>query len=535
MIKPNYFRHIIAVIALLSLGFSDFDSRWNKISSGIREADVKRIFINLSEHEDFWVTTTKSVYQVNRLGAQYRFNALSPQVNANINDIFSDEGVVYLATNEGLYERGPQDYHFKRIFYSSDGLQRQCMAVTSINGKLFLGTRKGLFIRGKDDASWQAFGGELSNAAIRQIVSSDGAVYALNSRAIFRLDPTRNTSMEIFTLGLRQEAEVDEEVNEDAPSSTIEQELVDLKGIDPQTFYLATQKGVYVTRDSGQNWSILNNDGLPFSYLRRLLVIDGPDRKDHKLLAATAKGVYRYAQDRWQQVYQGLESNNISDLAQDSEGNIYAATDRGIFLFQSGGSTPNPNPINAVGQIQGQKLVFTDYSEIERYFVFEPTIHDVQAMAVEYAEVHPDKIKKWRKQAQMRALAPDLSTGINRSATEMFHWDSGPNPDNLLKGKDYLDWDVGLSWNLGDLIWNNDQTSIDSRSKLMVELREDVLDQVTRIYFERRRTQIDLLSTQGADVSQKIEQQMRLAELTAIIDGFTGGKFSRNILQQKKT
>jgi len=76
------------------------------------------------------------------------------------------------------------------------------------------------------------------------------------------------------------------------------------------------------------------------------------------------------------------------------------------------------------------------------------------------------------------------------------------------------------------LIWNDDQTSIDSRSKLMVELREDVLNQVTRLYFERRRLQIEALVKKETGLP-RLEKQMRIDELTALIDAMTGGKFSK--------
>jgi len=82
-----------------------------------------------------------------------------------------------------------------------------------------------------------------------------------------------------------------------------------------------------------------------------------------------------------------------------------------------------------------------------------------------------------------------------------------------------------LSWDLGDLIWSTDQTTIDSRSKLMVELREDVLDQVTRLYFERRRLQAEL-AADALEPAVEFDKQLRVEELTALLDAFTGGKFS---------
>ena len=79
------------------------------------------------------------------------------------------------------------------------------------------------------------------------------------------------------------------------------------------------------------------------------------------------------------------------------------------------------------------------------------------------------------------------------------------------------------------LIWNTDQTSIDTRSKLMVELRDDIMNEVTRTYFERRRIQIELLSSPPQDLKLSLEKELRLQELTADIDALTGGYFSKHI------
>ena len=203
-----------------------------------------------------------------------------------------------------------------------------------------------------------------------------------------------------------------------------------------------------------------------------------------------------------------------------------------------GNSLENSVPSNDTSEMPAQTMeepAFKDYAELQEHLRHEPTINQVHDMAIGYAEVHPRKISQWRSAAKKRAIMPRLSVGLNRSATELFHWDTGPNPDALSKGRDYLDWGVSLSWDFGELIWNPDQTSIDSRSKLMVELREDILDQITRIYFERRRLQMELTSL-NADASLgntqlplRMEKEMRIAELTALIDAFTGGEFSHQI------
>ncbi len=63
----------------------------------------------------------------------------------------------------------------------------------------------------------------------------------------------------------------------------------------------------------------------------------------------------------------------------------------------------------------------------------------------------------------------------------------------------------------------------------MVQLRDDILDEVTRTYFERRRLQIALLSQPPVDEKQALEKELRLHALTAMIDGVTGGYFSTHL------
>ena len=68
----------------------------------------------------------------------------------------------------------------------------------------------------------------------------------------------------------------------------------------------------------------------------------------------------------------------------------------------------------------------------------------------------------------------------------------------------------------------------------MVQLRDDVLDEVTRLYFERRKLQIELKQDPPKDVDEYIEKELRLQELTANIDAMTGGWFSREIERRRE-
>lgn len=175
-----------------------------------------------------------------------------------------------------------------------------------------------------------------------------------------------------------------------------------------------------------------------------------------------------------------------------------------------------------------QEPVATQTIELSRE---EPSIGELQRAAIRYAEVEPGKITNWRRQAALKALFPDVSVGYDTDIYRTVNaYNYGGNttytvgPDDQAKG-----WDVSASWDLGDLIYNDDQTSIDSRSKLMVQLRNDVLDQLNTAYFERKKLQRQLDKLPDKTSSAYLEREIRIEELTATIDGLTGGYLSRRM------
>ena len=129
---------------------------------------------------------------------------------------------------------------------------------------------------------------------------------------------------------------------------------------------------------------------------------------------------------------------------------------------------------------------------------------------------------------------PHVSVGIDHNRSRDINIDEGSFPNfQFIETTDRdASFDVSLTWDLGELIWNDDQTSIDTRSKLMVELRDDILNEVTHLYFERRRLQVQIALQPDTDPAVAIERDIKLQELTAGIDALTGGYLSRSLERQ---
>jgi hypothetical protein len=60
----------------------------------------------------------------------------------------------------------------------------------------------------------------------------------------------------------------------------------------------------------------------------------------------------------------------------------------------------------------------------------------------------------------------------------------------------------------------------------MVQLRNDILDDLRRVYYERRRIQFELFAMPPKDLKMRFEKETRLQELTQAIDDLTGNYFS---------
>jgi len=71
----------------------------------------------------------------------------------------------------------------------------------------------------------------------------------------------------------------------------------------------------------------------------------------------------------------------------------------------------------------------------------------------------------------------------------------------------------------------------------MVQLRDDILEEVTRLYFERKRLLLEAARLEedrsrdnedrsGIFLAKLLEKKIRVEELTAYIDAYTGGRYS---------
>jgi hypothetical protein len=88
---------------------------------------------------------------------------------------------------------------------------------------------------------------------------------------------------------------------------------------------------------------------------------------------------------------------------------------------------------------------------------------------------------------------------------------------------------MSLRWQLDDLVFNPAELTVSGEVEDRLRLRESVLLDVTRLYYDRLRAERQMLAE--GDAARRGELALRVEELTAELDFYTGGRFSAAVGQ----
>ncbi len=164
-------------------------------------------------------------------------------------------------------------------------------------------------------------------------------------------------------------------------------------------------------------------------------------------------------------------------------------------------------------------------------FSGEPSVREVQEVAMRYALVSDDVLNGYQRSAKWTKLLPrtrlrydqDVDDDKNVTINETGERDVDLD-ENFNTG-----YDVTLEWRLDEMLMGPTRVQAIRETSRLVQLRDDILDETTKIYFERRRVQLDLLMNPPTDAKARTAKELRLEELTANLDALTGGWFSQRI------
>lgn len=497
------------------------ENHWQKIDKGIYEASLSSIAIIPSGK--LFTSTDRVIYVSNDNAKTWQRLAFLPKSSTRINDIVCVDGDylrIYIATTDGLYEIIEGANRAERIFKAWRKSRKDIRGIKSNpvkKGKLYIGTGAGLFISNDNGRHWKPIA-YFKNKEINDIAILNRDIFVAASDGVYKGNTFSDNWSRTFVVSVESKPGNNDIENNSNENKTIKYVINCLTAnINKKDIYAGTNKGILASYDNGKTWQSLTDSGLINDDIEDILVYKSD------IIAATKKGAFYLAKTEtgWRSVSDGGMAYHTKKLAYDKNSNyIYAATSNGLYRYIF---------VKNEKQKQDQKNNYADF--IKRQIETEPGIQQIQEVAVEYAEVSPYKIEWMREAAKNKAWLPKLTMGFDYDSDNNISIDRGGTKDTdvFIIGPDNESWEWGISasWDLGELIWNDDQANIDVRSKLMVQLRDDILTEVINLYFERRRLQLDIINNKYSENIIKAKL-LRLQELTARIDALTGGFLSRN-------
>lgn len=176
----------------------------------------------------------------------------------------------------------------------------------------------------------------------------------------------------------------------------------------------------------------------------------------------------------------------------------------------------------------------------------EPTIKEVQAAALRFYKLEPSRILGLAKNAQLKGLVPDITVNFTNSVGNNFQntkdglfpvlpgTADNPNPNNYKERQettnDEISWNITGRWDLSRLVFSSE--ALDAKS--LITLEENLIREVTTLYFSRRRMLAGIFLSEGGSDEDMFYTLTRLDEMTATLDAFTGGMFAKRAWDWEK-
>ncbi len=528
-------RFTIAVLCIgLALSSVPAGAEWVSGSQGLEDVQMKFVTPDPFTANTVYSGSKNKLYK-SLDGAKTWKRILSLRGNHELTCVLPDAvtpGIIYLGMDSGVKVSLDGGLHWKDLW---NPISKESAGVFSLATSakyphlLFIGTANGLkaISTQNEKMDSQNFLEGESVCSIDLGQSLNAPDFVITEKGIYKSEAAHLSWSRVFSWVNRSDEEplqqfgVEEIFLSPSFSSVV-------RNAESNQVYALTQKGLVEGDELNDRWEFVGRENFSGKRLSSIC------RSTRSFYVATDRGVLGWNPEtkEFKNISEGLGSLKVTQLSYSTHGDyLIAATDRGIFKW----SYPDLKIESA--DSEKAKSVLPEAKNLLYQFSSEPSIRDIQNAAITYAEVHPDKIQAWRKAAAKKAILPSVSLGGKRGENQNIDLDRGgtDDPDHFIQGPNEknFDWSVSMSWDLGDLVWNDDQTSIDTRSKLMTELRDDVVNEVTHLYYERRRLQISMKLAAVNDLSVQIEKELKLEELTANIDGLTGGYLSRKLAQLK--
>lgn len=479
------FCFFLFIFILTDPAFSAF-----QLVTGIDDSDIKDIAISPFYPDLIYVASSNSLYESKDKGKTYK--KVYSFFDEEIQQIFfskKETGIFYVVGSKSFYRITDK----RENLFSGDD-EEEILAAAEDNGFLYLGTTKGFYISNQDFIRWDNIEG-IEQASVYWIEPCGENVYIATSDGVYILSKENRIKRTFVLRGIEEE-----------DATGLIPNIVKVDIFNKERVWLATNRGLFLSENSGKDFKKFFTAGI--DYLN-ILDLTQTDLEKDNLYLATDKGFFKIdiKTKRAKALFEGLPVSTINKVAFSKKGKIYLATAQGLFINQY------------------FTLPYEDKG-LKKFLAKQPSIRYVHQKAISANEVSADKITRWRQAASLKPLFPEINLDYDKTIY-------GSYKDGGQFAVGPRDWGLSLSWDIGDFVWNPSQTSIDTRSRLNTKLRIDILEEVNRVYFERLRF-IMQLEKESLPEAEALEKELRTRELTAILDYYTGGAFSKRLKELNK-
>lgn len=391
------------------------------------------------------------------------------------------------------------------------------------------GTAEGLYESDDGGRSWEVFETFRASDPVIALYFRYRQFWVVTANSVYATSDLRAFRQVFFLPGASAESEAEEIFGEEThEEENLRPSIISAEASNETAsrIWVGTTRGVFEQDPESGSWQRLPGSGLSSGSIRHLAFSSVQNR----LLAGTDSGIYFFNSPaaRWEKFPSDLSLHNIQTLSilPGPAEVLASASPRGIFLFPL-------SPDITLAPAKNEQLSSHAAEELQNLIRAEPSVRDIQNAVIRASNSGHGKIHRWQKQSRLRAFFPTVSFGRDFSSGNNIDIDRGgtSDPDTYITGPEQVDrgWDVDVSWDLGELVWGSAQTSIDSRDKITAEFRNDLLSEATRLYYERRRLQMDLAASGDSNTRSFYEGLLRLEELTALLDAMTDGYLSETL------
>lgn len=159
----------------------------------------------------------------------------------------------------------------------------------------------------------------------------------------------------------------------------------------------------------------------------------------------------------------------------------------------------------------------------------EPSLKRVQTAAVRRAQLDPARARRWLRDAHRAALLPQLDLSWEHRYDRGWQHDIEPGvPDELETGHDATDvWRVKATWKLDRLWFNVDELRASRAQADLARWREELLTEVTRLYFDRLRATATAHDP-GLSWSEREEATLTVRQIEGLLEAMTGLSWPRS-------